>query len=102
MTPLVGRHDEWDRLRALWQRRSAGVPQVALIQGEAGIGKTRLAEELVRWVQRQGGAAYTARCYAAEGALAYAPVVQWLRARRRCRPWSRCGSASWPACCPNC
>ena len=80
VTPLVGRHDEWRRLRALWQGASQGMPQAALIQGEAGIGKTRLAEELIRWVQRQGGAAYTARCYAAEGTLAYAPVVQWLRA----------------------
>jgi len=80
VTALVGRHAEWEELRALWQNTSAGVPQVALIQGEAGIGKTRLAEELVRWVQRQGGAAYTAHCYQAEGALAYAPVVQWLRA----------------------
>lgn len=80
-SPLVGRREEWTRLLAAWQEAAAGVPRCVLIAGEAGIGKTRLAEELVRWVQRQGGATASARCYAAEGRLAYAPVVQWLRAR---------------------
>jgi len=45
-----------------------------------GIGKTRLAEELLSWVNRQGLATAIARCYAAAGGLAYAPVAAWLRA----------------------
>ncbi len=48
------------------------------MSGEAGIGKTRLAEELYAWVARQGAAAATARCYAGGDALAYAPVIEWL------------------------
>jgi hypothetical protein len=43
--------------------------------------EVRLAEELVQWASRQGIATATARCYAAEGELAYAPVAAWLRAR---------------------
>ncbi len=69
---------------------SAGRPHVVLISGEAGIGKTRLAEALVQWAARQGVATATARCYAAEGELAYAPVAAWLRALslpRLDRPW---------------
>jgi tetratricopeptide (TPR) repeat protein len=50
-----------------------------LLSGEAGIGKTRLAEELEAWVSRQGLVTATARCYATAGALAYAPVTSWLR-----------------------
>ena len=50
-----------------------------LISGEAGIGKTRLAEELLAWVERQGAATAVARCYASGGSLAYAPVAEWLR-----------------------
>jgi DNA-binding SARP family transcriptional activator len=79
--PLVGRHRDWAQLLSIWQRAVVGVSQVILLEGVAGIGKTRLAEELGRWVRRQGHTALTARCYAAEGKLAYGPVVQWLRAR---------------------
>ncbi len=49
------------------------------IGGEAGIGKTRLAEELLIEVQRQGHVTARARAYALEGRLAYAPLAEWLR-----------------------
>ncbi len=81
-TPLVGREVEWQMLQRAW-REAAGRPQLVLISGEAGIGKTRLAEALVEWVGRQGIPALTARCYATEGELAYAPAVAWLRAQPR-------------------
>ena len=54
----------------------------AVILGEPGIGKSRLAEELYDWCERRGSAAARARCYAAQGQLAYAPVAEWLRAGR--------------------
>jgi DNA-binding SARP family transcriptional activator/predicted ATPase len=82
-SPLVGREAEWARLGATWRAAAAGGPRLALLLGEAGIGKTRLAEELVEWADRQGIAHASARCYAAEGELAYAPAAAWLRAR----PW---------------
>jgi DNA-binding SARP family transcriptional activator len=78
--PLVGREAHWAQLQQIW-REAASRPQLALISGEAGIGKTRLAEALVEWVGRQGIPALTARCYATQGELAYAPVVAWLRSR---------------------
>jgi DNA-binding SARP family transcriptional activator len=78
--PLVGRRPEWAQLQDTWQRASAGRPQMVVLTGEAGIGKTRLAEELLAWVGRQGMTSAHARCYAAEGELAYAPVATWLRA----------------------
>ncbi|HEX4714610.1 MAG TPA: BTAD domain-containing putative transcriptional regulator [Ktedonobacteraceae bacterium] len=78
--PLVGRAREWASLQAAWQRSQRGHPQVVVLSGEAGIGKTRLAEEMEAWVSRQGMQTAVARCYAAEGRLAYAPVITWLRA----------------------
>jgi DNA-binding SARP family transcriptional activator/regulation of enolase protein 1 (concanavalin A-like superfamily) len=78
--PLVGRHPEWAQLLGVWQRAAQGASHVVLVEGEAGIGKSRLAGELARWLARQGVRAAAARCYAAEGALPYAPVVAWLRA----------------------
>jgi DNA-binding SARP family transcriptional activator len=79
--PLVGRHPEWTRLQTAWHTARVGRPQVALLVGEAGIGKTRLAEELVDWVSKQGIGVAVTRCYPAEGELAFAPVVRWLRSR---------------------
>ncbi len=80
LTPLVGREEEWSQLQTAWRRSRRG-PRLVLLQGEAGIGKTRLVEELLDWAARQGIAHSYARCYAAEGELAYAPVTALLRAR---------------------
>jgi DNA-binding SARP family transcriptional activator len=88
ISPLVGRHQEWTLLQRTWRAASAGRarpaqgPHFVLLAGEPGIGKTRLAEELAQWARRQGIATASARCYAAEGELAYAPVTAWLRALR--------------------
>jgi len=81
LSPLVGRDQEWSRLQATWRRAAAGRASFALLSGEAGIGKTRLAEELVEWANRQGIVTASARCYATEGELAFGPIVAWMRAR---------------------
>ena len=97
--PLVGRDAEWALLQRAW-REAAGQPRLMLISGEAGIGKTRLAEALAEWVGRQGIPVLAARCYATEGELAYAPIVTWLRSQPRpC--WPPPGYANWRACCPR-
>lgn len=78
---LVGRQQEWAQLMALWQSAASGCPQLVLLTGEVGVGKTRLAEELVTWVGRQGYPVAQAVCYAAEGNLPYGPIITWLRSR---------------------
>ncbi|MCW3047550.1 MAG: transcriptional activator domain, partial [Solirubrobacterales bacterium] len=60
--PLVGRDAELAALLALWERVRAGSGALALIGGEGGIGKTRLAGELVARARAQG--ARTASCAA--------------------------------------
>jgi len=77
--PLVGRHAEFRTLLNAWYSAAAGHPTLALIRGEAGIGKTRLAEELIDWCRLENITAVTARCYAGEGRLAYAPIAAWLK-----------------------
>lgn len=81
---LIGRRREWGLLYDAWQRADAGSPQIALISGEAGIGKSRLAEELFLRVGGERVAAL-ARCYASEGRLALGPLIAWL-ASARLRP----------------
>ena len=46
LTPLVGRGEEVDLLLRRWQSASQGEGRVALLSGEPGIGKSRLAEAL--------------------------------------------------------
>jgi predicted ATPase len=45
--PLVGRTSELDSLDELLRRAAEGPCQVALIEGEAGIGKSRLVAEVL-------------------------------------------------------
>lgn len=80
-SPLVGRDREWEALRSAWERAAEGESLLALVSGEAGIGKSRLSEELRDWVAHQGFPTATSRSYAAAGGLAYAPVVELLRSR---------------------
>lgn len=80
-TDLIGRQLEWAQLTAIWQQTAAGQrPPFVLISGDAGVGKTRLAEEFITWARRQGSATAVAACYAAETQLAFGPVAGWLRA----------------------
>jgi DNA-binding SARP family transcriptional activator len=79
--PLIGRQDEWRLLQHAWRNATNRKAQVVVLAGEAGIGKTRLAEELVMWAARLGFSTAVAHCYAAEGTLAYAPMVEWLRSK---------------------
>jgi DNA-binding SARP family transcriptional activator len=80
-TALIGRHFEWEQLHAFWQQTAAGEQpaSLALISGEAGIGKSKLAEEFVTSVRRQNGTTAVAACYAPETTISFAPVASWLR-----------------------
>ena len=79
VTALVGREREWAQLQNAWRNAITGHPQMILLVGETGIGKTRLAEELSAWVARQQQTAAAAHCYPTEQTLAYAPVAALLR-----------------------
>jgi predicted ATPase/DNA-binding SARP family transcriptional activator len=76
---LVGRQTEWQQLQTSWQRAVEGRAHLGLITGEAGIGKSRLAEELFHWVTRQGFTTAYTRSYGMEGRLSLAPITEWLR-----------------------
>jgi predicted ATPase len=79
--PLVNRQSEWEQLLAAWRAAARGQAGMVLVAGEAGIGKSRLAEELLGWASQQGFATARTRAYAAEGRLAYGPVADWLRSQ---------------------
>ncbi|HYY80681.1 MAG TPA: BTAD domain-containing putative transcriptional regulator [Actinomycetes bacterium] len=77
--PLVGRVGEWAALLAAWQavRRDG---RLVVVEGEAGIGKTRLAEDLAGHARERGAAVVAGRCYEEETGVAYGPFIEGLRA----------------------
>jgi DNA-binding SARP family transcriptional activator/tetratricopeptide (TPR) repeat protein len=78
---LVGREHELGLLQERWQQALRGSAGFAVLAGEAGVGKTRLLDELASQVRRAGFDTMRARCFAARGRLALAPVSEWLRSR---------------------
>ncbi len=76
---LVGRRPERARLADLWRSAEGGLGRLVLVYGEPGVGKSRLAEELAAWCTHRGSRVADARCYPAEGPLAFGPVAAWLR-----------------------
>jgi DNA-binding SARP family transcriptional activator/tetratricopeptide (TPR) repeat protein len=76
---LVGRGEQVDQLRSGLDAAFHGHGVVFMIGGEAGIGKTRLADELARDARYRGARVVWGRCWEAGGAPAYWPWVQVLR-----------------------
>jgi DNA-binding CsgD family transcriptional regulator len=77
---FVGRTGELAALDGALERARGGAPVVALLGGEAGIGKTRLLEEFCQRAYASGARVLRgASIAAAEAGLPYAPVVQVLR-----------------------
>ncbi len=84
--PLVGREDD---LAALVDAHVAAWPdgRLAVIEGEAGVGKTRLANELARTAEAAGAVVLSARCHDDEAGLPYGPIVELLRGALRHPGW---------------
>ncbi|MFC8800390.1 ATP-binding protein [Promicromonospora sp. NPDC057138] len=77
-TPLVGRETEIERALGRWDEARDGRGGVVLVSGEAGIGKTRLCEELAR-VARADGAAVVVGA-AEEASSPFAAILTTLDA----------------------
>ncbi len=80
---LIGRQSELNQLRELWARAQQGHRHLALISGEPGIGKTRLAREAIVYAQLNGALVMEGGCYEYEAATPYLPFVEALRAWAR-------------------
>lgn len=76
---FAGRGPELARLAALFGNAGTETPAVAVLEGETGIGKSRLAREFLRWADRQGAVTLSGRAFQLSGALPYAAVVEAIR-----------------------
>jgi DNA polymerase III delta prime subunit len=75
---FVAREEEMERLEQLWKEAVAGELRLALLAGEPGVGKTRLAAELALRVHEQGVTVLAGRCDEDLG-VPYQPFVEALR-----------------------
>ncbi len=75
---LVGREEEVGLLRRRWEQSKAGLGQVVLISGEAGIGKSALVESLRAQVRAEGLPRIAVRCSPYHTNSALYPVITHL------------------------
>ena len=95
----VGRETERGQLAELWSRASDGQSLIAVVAGDAGIGKSRLVAELAADVHADGGRVLLGSCYE-DASRPYDPFVQVLEEQAATLPAAelrrRVGSASRP------
>jgi DNA-binding SARP family transcriptional activator len=77
---LVGRTREWDALKRAWNSVADAASRIILVEGEPGVGKTRLADDFLRWVTSQGGIVLRGRGYDARAGAPFGAVIEALRA----------------------
>jgi len=82
--PLVGRSKQLGELARIHESAS-GMGRIALIEGEAGIGKSRLAEEFVARARNAGAVTATARCHSEETRLAFGALTELMRSALEAR-----------------
>ena len=75
---LTGRGPELEAVRMAWSRAAGRVPGLVLIAGEAGIGKTTLAEFMAAEAAEDGATVLRSRCYETERSLFLQPIVEAL------------------------
>lgn len=73
---LVGRDRELRTLSALWSSVVGGNGETAVLQGEAGIGKSALVAALGAEVERSGGLVVSTSCFEAERSLYLQPLLE--------------------------
>ncbi|MGN6692913.1 MAG: BTAD domain-containing putative transcriptional regulator, partial [Aquihabitans sp.] len=85
---FVGREAERAALDDAWQAAMAGERHLLVVAGEAGVGKTRLAQETCRALHAKGAYVLWGRC-TPEQLIAYQPIVESLRTALRSLPVDR-------------
>lgn len=80
-TPFVGRAREWAQLTRAYQRAQSGRCEVVLIEGVAGVGKSRLASEFMASVGARGADLIAGHGFEGIERLPYGALIEGLRPR---------------------
>lgn len=76
---LVGRRAELDRLKGLWTETLGGRGQMVVVSGEPGVGKSRLAQEMLVHARLSGARILRGGSYEFEATTPYLPFIEALR-----------------------
>lgn len=79
--PLLGRSAEWEQLLVAFATGRAGRVQVMVIEGEAGMGKSHVAEGFLAWAATQKAEILRGRAFETGGRLPYQPISEALQQR---------------------
>jgi class 3 adenylate cyclase/tetratricopeptide (TPR) repeat protein len=84
--PLVDRVAELGKLRSKLEKMVQGEGNLVFVAGEAGVGKTRIGEELSATAKEKRVIILYGRCSRREGKIPYAPWIEQLREFVRSSP----------------
>lgn len=77
---IIGRDRELHEIEAARERAAGGQPQVVVVRGEAGIGKSRLVDEVAARARAAGDRVLHGTCLDLDGdGVPYLPIVSALR-----------------------
>src|SRR5437588_6174196 len=76
---LIGRAADLTAIHMLIDQAKQGIGQVALVSGEAGIGKSRLVAEGKTYALAQGFRLLQGNCFPGDVSCPYAPLLELLR-----------------------
>jgi class 3 adenylate cyclase/predicted ATPase len=79
LTPLVGREADIALLLERWAQAQHGQGQIVILNGEAGIGKSRLVQELQARVEHEEATRLVFRCLPEHQQSALYPVIEHLQ-----------------------
>ena len=77
--PLMGREPAWAALLDAWNTVTAGTSAVVLLEGDAGIGKTRLVADFAQFVVSQVATVLRGRAFEVGVDVPYGAILEILR-----------------------
>lgn len=86
LTQFVGRQHELQRLLALWEQVKAGEGQVALLCGEAGIGKSRVCEVFLERIIAEPHVTMRYQCELHHASSPFYPVINHIERAANFKP----------------
>jgi class 3 adenylate cyclase/tetratricopeptide (TPR) repeat protein len=79
LTPLVGREAELHQLLQWWEHAREGHGAFVLVRGEAGIGKSRLIQELRERIPPDAAIRLRCQCWVQFSTSSFAPIIELLQ-----------------------
>lgn len=78
---FAGRNREYQVLLKSYRHAAESQPQLVVLRGEVGIGKTRLARKFIHWANAQGAELLLGSAFESGSHLPFQPLVEALRLR---------------------